>query len=195
MLSFGGANSGADAILKALDKSLAIIEFEPTGKILHANANFCSALGYDLSEIKGQHHRMFCDPTYTQSRDYQEFWAKLGRGEFDAREYQRFGKGGKEIWIQASYNPVRNAKGEVVKVVKVASDITAEKLRNALFEGKINAISRVQAVIEFTPDGEILTANENFCGALGYALSEIQGKHHRMFCDPAYTASAAYAEF
>ena len=191
----GASGSGAEAVLKALDKSLAIIEFEPTGKIITANENFCSAIGYSLAEIKGRHHSMFVEPRYADSSEYKAFWAKLGRGEFDAAEYLRYGKGGTEVWIQASYNPVRDARGSVVKVVKVASDITAEKLRNADFQGKIEAISRVQAVIEFTPTGEILDANENFCGALGYSLDEIKGKHHRMFCDPAYAQTTDYRDF
>ena len=123
----------------------AIIEFDPTGKILSANENFCNALGYSFSEIKGKHHSMLVEPDYAQSPEYKAFWAKLGRGEFDAREYKRIGKGGREVWIQASYNPVKDAKGNVLKVVKVATDITGEKIRNAEFEGKVSAISRVQA--------------------------------------------------
>ncbi len=194
---FGAKRSGsvADAVLRALDKSLAIIEFDPTGTILTANDNFCAAMGYGLSEIKGRHHSMFVEPRYADSSEYKAFWAKLGRGEYDAAEYLRFAKGGKEIWIQASYNPVRNARGKVVKVVKVASDITAEKFRNADFEGKITAISRVQAMIEFKPNGDIVEANENFLNTVGYTMQDIKGRHHRMFCDPAYTQSAEYAEF
>ncbi len=185
----------AASTLVALRRSLAIIEFSPVGQILSANQNFCKAMGYEPSEIKGQHHRMFVEPAYAASPEYAEFWARLGRGEFDAREYKRFGKGGKEVWIQASYNPVFNKRGRVIKVVKVATDITAEKLRNAQFEGKIAAILRVQAVIEFSPTGEILTANENFLTATGYSLNEIQGKHHQMFVDPAEAQSPDYQAF
>ncbi len=191
---FNRGASSADT-LTALDRSLAIIEFDPSGKILRANDNFCAALGYALSEIKGRHHSLFVDPAYAASSEYRAFWAKLGRGEFDAQEYLRLGKGGAEVWIQASYNPVRNARGVVTRVVKVATVITAEKRRNAEFEGKLNAISRVQAVIEFSPAGEVLTANQNFLDTLGYGLSEIQGQHHRMFVDPAYGRSADYQAF
>src|SRR5438445_326891 len=108
-----GRSSGSDvgAVLAALDRSLAIIEFDPSGKILGANENFCAALGYRLSEIKGQHHSMFLDPDYARSPDYAAFWTKLERGEFDSQEYLRIGKGGAEVWIQASYNPVKNARG------------------------------------------------------------------------------------
>ena len=182
-------------ILAALRKSLAIIEFDPKGVILGANANFCEALGYAEREIIGQHHSLFVDPTEVASPAYREFWAKLARGEFNAREYRRIGKGGKTVWIQASYNPVRNGSGKVVKVVKVATDITAQKENDADRAARLAAISRVQAVIEFSLDGSILDANENFLGTLGYTLDEIQGRHHRMFVEPAYARSEEYAQF
>ncbi len=189
------SNSDAKAVLDALGRSLGIIEFDRTGKILTANENFCNVVGYSLSEIKGQHHSIFVEPDYVRSADYKAFWAKLDRGEFDAREYKRIGKGGREVWIQASYNPVLNSKGKVLKVVKVAMDITAEKLRNAEFEGKVNAISRAQGVIEFTPGGEVITANENFLNVLGYRLEEIKGQPHSMFVEPSYGQSPAYQDF
>ncbi len=189
---FGG---DAKRILKALGRSLAIIEFEPNGKIITANENFCRLLGYELPEIEGKHHSMFVDPDYVRSSDYKEFWAKLGRGEFDAREYKRFGKGGKEVWIQASYNPVVSKPGTVLKVVKVATDITAAKLLAAENACKLDAISRAQPVIEYSADGKILTANENFTKMFGYALEKIQGQQHRIFVDAAYAQSAEYQEF
>jgi methyl-accepting chemotaxis protein len=187
--------SDSKRVLDALGRALAIIEFDPCGKTLFANENFCQALGYDLSEIKGRHHSMFVEPNYARSPEYQAFWAKLGRGEFDSQEYKRIGKGGREVWIQASYNPVMNSGGAVVRVVKVATDITVEKMRNAEFEGKIKAISRVQAIIEFTPDGEVITANENFLNALGYQLEEIRGRYHSFFVEPKYAQSLDYQEF
>jgi len=189
------ASGGAAATLEAMHRSLAVIEFDPKGKVLAANENFCRAMGYAAAEIIGRQHSMFVDPEYARSTEYAAFWAKLGRGEFDAREYLRLGKGGAEIWIQASYNPVRNARGVVTKVVKVATVITDEKVRNADYAGKIEAISRVQAIIEFTPDGRVLVANENFLSALGYALPDIQGKHHRLFVEPDFANSAKYEEF
>jgi methyl-accepting chemotaxis protein len=182
------------AMLAALNKSQAIIEFDLTGKILKANENFCNAVGYQLSEIQGQHHSMFVDPVYAASAEYRDFWLKLGRGEFDQRQYKRIGKGGKEIWIEASYNPVFKG-GKPYKVVKIASDITAQKIRSMEDAGKLDALSRSQAVIEFTPNGDIIWANENFCNAVGYQLSEIEGKHHSMFCDGAYARSDAYKQF
>ena len=189
----GGSIS--DAVLAAMNKSLAIIEFDPAGNILTANENFLHAMGYEAKELAGQHHRMFVDADYARSAEYAAFWQKLGRGEFDAAEYKRLGKGGREVWIQATYNPVLSASGKVIKVVKFATDITTAKLKAAEDAGRLDAISRAQAVIEFTVDGEILTANENFLSTLGYDLSEVKGRHHRMFVEPAYAQSAAYVEF
>ena len=189
-----GLSSDSKCILDAISKSQAIIEFDLKGNILAANENFCRALGYGLSEIVGRHHSMFCEPAYTATADYREFWTRLGRGEYDAGAYKRFAKGNREIWIQASYNPVFKG-GRPFKVVKFAADITAAKRKAVEDSGKLEAISRSQAVIEFTPTGEILTANENFCNALGYSLAEVSGKHHSMFCDPAYARTEDYANF
>ncbi|MGD0562035.1 MAG: methyl-accepting chemotaxis protein [Roseiarcus sp.] len=160
-----------------------------------ANENFCRALGYDLEEIKGKHHSMFVEPDYVRGPEYREFWAKLGRGEFDAREYKRIGKGGKEIWIQASYNPVLSKSGTVLKVVKVAMDITAAKLQAAENRAKIEAISRAQVIVEYSPDGNVIEVNENFVKKAGYPREKALGMHHRMFVDPAYAQSAEYQEF
>jgi methyl-accepting chemotaxis protein len=191
-----GLNKITDAgnIVEAISKSQAVIEFDLSGKILKANPNFCAALGYELADIVGKHHRIFCQPEFVASREYQDFWADLARGKYDAREYCRVRKDGAEIWIQASYNPVFRS-GKPYKVIKIATDITAVKIKAAEDANKLAAISRSQAVIEFTPAGNILTANENFCQALGYDASEIIGKHHRLFCDPGYAATAAYSDF
>jgi len=182
------------AIVAALDRSQAMIQFDLSGNILGANANFCSAVGYDLPEIVGQHHRMFVDPAESASPAYRDFWARLARGEFDSGQYKRFGKGNREIWIEATYNPVFRG-GKPVKVVKFATDITAIKQKAVEDAGKLDAISRSQAVIEFSPNGDILAANENFLATLGYDFDEIRGKHHRMFCDAAYAASDEYRDF
>ena len=187
-------SSDASRILSAVSKSQAIIEFDLQGKVLTANENFCRALGYDLKEIVGNHHRMFCEPAYVATPAYHDFWARLGRGEYDAGTYKRLAKGNRDIWIQASYNPVfRN--GKPVKVVKFAADVTEAKKKAIDDAGKLEALSRSQAVIEFLPTGEILTANENFCGAMGYTLSEIVGKHHSIFCEPAYARTEEYQRF
>ncbi len=187
-------SSDASRTLSAVSKSQAVIEFDLQGKVLTANENFCRALGYELKEIVGNHHRMFCDPSYVTTPAYQDFWARLGRGEYDAGTYKRHAKGNREIWIQASYNPVfRN--GKPVKVVKFAVDVTEAKKKAIDDAGKLEALSRSQAVIEFLPTGEILTANENFCSAMGYALGELVGKHHSIFCDPSYARTEEYKRF
>ena len=189
------ASSSNEGVIAAINRVQAVIEFDLNGKILHANDNFLRAMGYTLEEVVGQHHSMFADPAYRSSHEYKEFWAKLGRGEYDAGQYKRIGKGGKEIWIQASYNPIMDASGKPYKVVKFATDITEQKLKNADYEGQLAAISKVQAVIEFSLDGKILTANDNFLNTLGYSINEVRGQHHSMFVDPVYRSSPEYREF
>lgn len=184
-----------EAMSNAINKVQAVIEFNLDGTIITANKNFCDAVGYSLEEIKGKHHRIFCDPAYTNSLEYARFWEKLNKGEFEQSEYKRFGKSGKEIWINASYNPVFDSNGKVYKVVKFATDVTAQKRKNLEFESTLAAVSKAQAVIEFNMDGSIISANQNFLATLGYDLEEIKGRHHRMFCEGNYTSSREYAEF
>ena len=186
------ADSGKVA---AIDRSQAVIEFDLTGRILTANSIFCASVGYELEEITGKHHRIFCDPEYAASLEYADFWSDLAAGRFNAGEFRRIAKGGRELWLQATYSPILDAEGKPYKVVKFASDITAVKASNAEFIGKVAAIDRAQAVVEFYLDGTIITANQNFCDAVGYRLSEIEGKHHRVFCDSAYTQTRDYADF
>jgi methyl-accepting chemotaxis protein len=190
-------SSARDALAQAaaINRSQAVIEFKMDGTIITANQNFLDAMGYRLDEIQGKHHQMFAPPELRGSEEYKAFWASLNRGEFQAAEYKRVGKGGREVWIQASYNPIMDDAGKPVKVIKFATDITAKKIRNMEDAGKISAIGRAQAVIEFNLDGTIITANENFLATVGYRLEEIQGKHHSMFVAPAERDSAAYREF
>ena len=178
----------------AIRKSQAVIEFAMDGRFSMPTTT-SSRLGYTLDEIKGQHHSMFVEPAYRQSAEYREFWASLNRGEYQAAEYKRIGKGGKEVWIQASYNPILDPDGKPFKVVKFATDVTAQKLPNADYSGQVAAIGKSQAVIEFKMDGTVLTANDNFLKALGYTLDEIKGRHHSMFVDEAYRQSNEYKEF
>ncbi|MFM2043090.1 MAG: methyl-accepting chemotaxis transducer/sensory box protein [Pseudomonadota bacterium] len=181
--------------LDALDRSQAVIEFAPDGTILTANGNFLSALGYTLAEIQGRHHRLFVDPAEAAGAEYVAFWASLAGGAFKSGEFRRIGKDGRDVWIQATYNPVTDWRGRVRKVVKFATDITATKRLSSDHAGQMSAIDRTQAVIEFTPDGTILTANANFLATMGYGLEEIRGRHHRLFMDPAEAGAEAYRRF
>ena len=180
---------------RAASRSQAVIEFDLDGAIRTANENFLATVGYGLDEVEGRHHRMFVDAEYGRSPEYAAFWAALGRGEFQAGEFKRLGKGGREVWIQATYNPVLDASGRPTGVVKFATDVTEQKLRNAEYEGKVEAIGKAQAVIEFETDGTILSANDNFLATVGYAAPEIEGRHHRMFVDAEYGRSPEYAAF
>jgi methyl-accepting chemotaxis protein len=181
--------------IAAIGRSQAVIEFKLDGTIVTANDLFLNVMGYNLAEIEDRHHSMFVDPATRDGAAYREFWASLNRGEYQAAEYKRIGKNGKEVWILATYNPILDETGQPIKVVKFASDVTEQKLRAANFSGQIEAIGKSQAVIEFSMDGIVLSANENFLGVLGYALSEIQGKHHSMFVVPNERDGADYREF
>lgn len=182
-------------IIAALNRSQAMISFAPDGTILEANQNFLDAMGYSWPEIQGKHHSMFMDPVERNSADYVSFWQALNRGEFKVQTFKRIGKGGKVIWIEASYNPVLNGDGRVVKVVKYAIDVTSKMLEQADLKGQLAAIRKSQAVIEFDLDGTILWANDNFLNTVGYRLEEIRGQHHRMFVESAERESADYAAF
>jgi len=185
----------AMSVLDAINRVQAVIEFQLDGTIVHANQNFLAAVGYTLEEIVGQHHRIFCEPGYAASSEYQQFWQHLGDGEFHSGEFKRRAKGGRDIWIAASYNPVLGPDGKPVKVIKFATDITAQKIAAAEFKGKRDAVNRVQAIIEFDLHGRVLTANDNFLNVMGYALEEVQGQHHRIFCDSAFVHSPEYLAF
>ena len=176
-------------------RSQAVIEFDLDGTILTANKTFLDTVGYTLDEIVGKHHRMFVDPAEVAAPAYAAFWQSLARGEFQSAQYRRLGKGGRELWLQATYNPLLDKHGKVTKVIKFATDITEQKNIAADQAGKIAAISRAQAVIEFKLDGTILTANENFLATLNYRLDEVVGKHHRIFVEPAFGASREYEDF
>jgi len=181
--------------ISAISKVMGVIEFDLTGKITDVNDNFAAVTGYSKQEIIGQHHQMFVEAAYRNNPEYRKFWDKLGRGEADEGQYKRVGKGSKEIWLQASYNPIFDAEGKPFKVVKYATDITVEKLRNADFAGQISAISKVMGVIEFDLTGKITAVNDNFAAVTGYSKQDIIGQHHQMFVEAAYKGSPEYKQF
>ncbi|WP_307286669.1 methyl-accepting chemotaxis protein [Labrys wisconsinensis] len=185
----------AGAKLAALDRALAVIEFDLAGTVLTANENFLRAMGYALPEVVGKHHSLFVDPAYAHSAEYKAFWDRLRAGEFQAAQFRRLAKGGREVWIEASYNPVLGRGGKPIKVVKVATDISRQKAEDAERAGQVAAIRKSQAVIEFALDGTVLDANANFLDAMGYSLEEVRGRHHAMFVEPAQRDSQDYARF
>jgi methyl-accepting chemotaxis protein len=196
VLSLLRRSSGdAEAILAALYRSQAVIEFALDGTILTANENFLNAVGYFLSEIQGKHHSLFVDPTFRDSHEYAEFWKSLRGGQYQAARYRRLGKGGREIWIEASYNPLLGRDGKPFKVVKFATDITKQMQEQADLRGQVDAIGKSQAVIAFDLDGNVLDANDNFFRTTGYSLDEVRGRHHSMFMEPAMRSGPEYLEF
>ncbi len=188
-------NADFEGQIEAIGKSQAVIEFNMDGTIITANDKFLSVMDYRLDEIVGKHHSLFVDPEFVRSVEYRDFWQKLNDGKFEAAEYKRLGKGGKEVWIQGSYNPIFDQNGRPIKVVKYATDVTEQKIRNADFSGQIEAIGKSQAVISFKMDGTIIEANDNFLNTIGYRLEDIQGKHHSMFVMPEERTSVAYKQF
>ena len=189
------SNHKSAALVKAIDQSQIMIEFDLRGNVLEANPVFLQVMGYTAAELAGKHHSFFTEPGYAASDAYRRFWSDLCSGKLFTGEYKRLGKGGKEVWLQAAYSPTVGSDGKVNGVVKVASDITEAKKLNLANSGKIAAIERSMGVIEFEPDGMILHANAVFLAVVGYSEDEIKGRHHRLFVKPEEAESAAYAAF
>ncbi|KAB1075258.1 methyl-accepting chemotaxis protein [Methylobacterium planeticum] len=190
-----GAGGDGDARLNSLDRSLSTVEFAMDGTILDANANFLALMGYELDEVQGRHHSIFVEPNTAESDAYRLFWQNLKRGKFQSAEHKRLGRGGREVWIQATYNPVLDRSGRPTRIVKFATDITAEKLSNADFRGQVSAINKSQAVLHMSLDGTLLEANDMFLRLFGYERQSVIGKHHSMFVDPGMIESWEYASF
>lgn len=184
-----------EARVVAIDRSTATIEFKPDGTIVNANENLLTTMGYRLEEILGQHHCILCFPEYQASADYRRFWQRLAGGEYIRQRFQRRNKQGQEVWLEASYNPIRGTGGSIEGVLKLATDITTQVAREQEQSSMIQAISRSMAAISFNLKGEVLDANENFEQAMGYRLDEIQGKYHRMFCTRGEADSPEYRDF
>jgi methyl-accepting chemotaxis protein len=180
---------------EALRRTQAVIEFAMDGTIRDANAPFLATMGYRLDEIVDKHHRLFVDPREAGSAEYQAFWNRLRLGKPQTGRFCRQAKGGRHVWLEAIYTPVLDAGGQAVGVVKYASDVTEALRREADVSSQMAAIHRSQAVIEFSTDGTVLTANENFLAAMGYRLDEVRGHHHRKFMPPGEANTAEYATF
>ncbi|MCE5988305.1 PAS domain-containing methyl-accepting chemotaxis protein [Pseudomonas sp. 5FOS] len=189
------ALASLQAKLAAISRSMAMIEFAPDGTILDANERFCQAMGYSADELRGKHHRLFCDPDYAKSAEYQQLWRELGQGKAISGTFERIDKAGREVWLEASYMPVLDEQRQVSSVIKVASDISQRVVEEHESESLLKAISRSMAVIEFTPQGRVIKANQNFLDTMGYRLDEVVGRHHGLFCLAHERESAEYREF
>ncbi len=188
-------NQYLSAVDSALNRSMVFIEFDTEGKVISANENFLKAMGYSLEEIKGKHHSMFYDPKMVALPDYKEMWAQLRLGQFKHETSKCIGKGGKEVFLEATYNPVLDASGKVLKIVKIATDVSAKVIEYRDLQAVHNACLASMALIEFDMNGNIITANENFLKRMEYSLSELQGKHHSILCDPEFVKSQEYKDF
>ncbi len=189
------SNAQQASLLDAIERSMAVIEFDLQGTVLRANENFLKTMSYRAEQIAGQPHRMFCTPAFTRSAEYNQLWTQLRNGQFQSGTFERVGGDGQSVWLEASYNPVRDHTGQVIKVVKYAMDVTPRLQTESEANAKLGAIDRAMAVIEFNLDGTIITANANFLQRMGYSLAQIQGKHHRLFCKPDLANSSTYSEF
>lgn len=189
------ALSQSQSIHTALDRSTAVIELTIDGVVIDVNDNFCRALGYRPSELVSQHHSMLCDEEFASSQEYRDFWKKLRAGEFFRGTIKRRHKSGRTVWLEATYNPIIGANGQVEKIIKLATDVSQQVEDASRTRAMVDAIERSMAVIEFGLNGIVLRANENFLKALGYSENEVVGKHHRMFCPQDFANSIEYKNF
>ena len=156
------------SLLDAIERSMAVIEFDLQGNVLRANDNFLSTMGYRAEQLAGQSHRLFCTPAFARSAEYNQLWSNLRKGQFQSGTFERVAGTGQSVWLEASYNPVRDEAGQVIKVVKYAMDVTPRLQAESEANAKLDAIGRAMAVIEFNLDGTIITANANFLQRMGY---------------------------
>lgn len=183
------------AELQAIRQSMAMIEFTPDGIILDANPAFLGVVNYRLEEIVGKHHRLFCSRNLSESLAYQQFWQRLRQGEHFSDRFPRLTQDGKEVWLEATYMPIRDDHGSVTKVMKIATDITRQVAAEHMHESYIKAIDRSMAVIEFNLEGEVVSANQNFLDLMGYRRDDVIGQHHRLFCLAEDSRSDDYRQF
>ncbi|KTG23355.1 chemotaxis protein [Idiomarina sp. WRN-38] len=173
-------------LMDAIDSNVARIDFTPQGYVLNANNQFLETMGYGLDDVISKHHKMFCEPSHSSSQAYRTFWQQLAEGKSQHDRFKRIRSNGDIIWLEATYFPVKNEKGEVVFITKIASDVTDEVTALEQQTAINTAINKSMATIEFSPDGVITWANDNFLNTVGYSLSDITGKHHKLFCEQSF---------
>lgn len=184
-----------DDVLKAVNRSMASIEFNLDGMVITANDNFLRLVGYSLDEVRGKHHSIFCEQKFVDSQDYKKFWENLANGKFQQGIFKRYSKTGKELWLEASYNPILARDGKPYRIIKFAADTTQNIILKNDLENTLKAVNRSMASIEFNIDGMVLNANDNFLKLTGYGLDEIKGKHHSIFCEQDFVNSSGYSRF
>ncbi len=188
-------NSENRGKIGAMERANGVVELGLDGTLLWANENFLKPLGYTIEDIQGKHHSILVEKAYANSLEYKLFWEKLNRGEFDQGTYKRVSKEGKVVWYDATYNPIKDDDGNIIKVIKYAQDVTQRRLRNSENRGKIGAMERASGVVELSLEGTLLWANENFLKPLGYTVEEIQGKHHSILVPKSISGSNEYKQF
>lgn len=188
-------NANLTSTIEALHLSMAVIEFDTKGIILNANNKFLNLMGYSLDAVKGQHHSIFCERSLVDSPVYKQFWLNLNNGTYCTDQFKRLKKDGSVVWLEASYNPVFDASGKVIKITKFATDISVFMTTKIENDNKMKAFDLSMAIIEFSPDGIILDANDNFLHTVKYSKKDIIGKHHSMFCERDYKNSQDYKQF
>ena len=184
------------AVRRALDRSTAVVELSPEGVVLAANDNFSAVMGFAPGALVGQKHAALCEPDYVNSPVYHQFWADLRAGQYFRGRFKRRHQSGRVVWLEATYNPVLDeGSGKVTRIIKFAIDVTEQVEEAIRTTALVKAIERSMAVVEFTPDGTVLRANDNFLDLMGYGAGEVVGQHHRMFCEAGHAASPEYTAF
>ncbi|MWK57037.1 methyl-accepting chemotaxis protein [Metapseudomonas otitidis] len=181
--------------LRAIRNAMAMIEFSPDGTILDANAAFLGVVDYQLDNVLGRNHSLFCTPELVRSPAYEEFWRRLRAGEHFSDRFMRLTRSGRQVWLEATYMPVLDEAGQTIRILKVATDITRQLEAEHVHESYVNAINHAMAAIEFDLEGRVVGANANFLGLMGYSLDEVQGKHHSLFCSAEEAGSSDYQHF
>ena len=176
----------AAAELQALRAQLAVLELTPEGQVITANAAWLALMGFNAAQLTGARYSEFCTPEWAQSREYQALWSGLKQGQAQSGTYENINHQGETVWLATDFLPVLDEQGRVFKVLSVAKDMTASQQQLASQQAILNALHLSAAIIEFTPQGEIITANNNFLNTLGYRLEQLKGQTHRLFCEPEF---------
>lgn len=192
LLRFSQLTTHTGAELSAIEHAVPMIVFSPEGRVLRANDLFLSTLGFQRDDVIGQHHRIFCDPNYVASPLYRKHWETLNQGQPITDTIKRIAKNGEAVWLQGTYAPVLNKQGKVVEIVKIASEVTERVTQAQEHRSLLAALNRSMAMISFTPQGTIVSANDNMLALMGYRLDEARGQSHAVLCLPEFVASDDY---